>query len=114
MDIVSFETAKRLRDAGFPQPETVELGQFWYSAGELWLIQAPFRTGIHPFKWFASYPAYAPELTEMLKELPTHNLVFRHDKKEWACVPTTDTATISNATSASEAVAAAWLLAFEA
>jgi len=29
-DIVSFETAKRLRDAGFPQPEFAT-GQIWYN-----------------------------------------------------------------------------------
>lgn len=30
MKNVSFETAKALRDAGFPQPEPAE-GQFWYN-----------------------------------------------------------------------------------
>lgn len=29
-NIVSFETAKRLKDAGFPQPE-FDTGQFWYN-----------------------------------------------------------------------------------
>ena len=30
MDIVSFETAKRLKEAGFPQPE-FSTGQMWYN-----------------------------------------------------------------------------------
>lgn len=29
-DIISFETAKALKEAGFPQPE-FETGQFWYN-----------------------------------------------------------------------------------
>lgn len=30
MDIVSFETAKKLKEAGFPQPSP-EFGQMWYA-----------------------------------------------------------------------------------
>lgn len=38
MKNVSFETAKALRDAGFPQPEPAE-GQFWYDAGAgVWVV----------------------------------------------------------------------------
>jgi hypothetical protein len=33
MDIVSFETAKRLKEAGFPQP-TPAPGQFWHEGNE--------------------------------------------------------------------------------
>jgi len=37
MDIVSLETAVKLKEAGFPQPEPV-IGQFWYGVDEKLLV----------------------------------------------------------------------------
>lgn len=72
--MLSFETAKRLREAGFPQPETVEDGQFWYSCGQrLWFIQSPYKMGIAPERWFECYPYFAPTAADIMKEI--HRLV---------------------------------------
>ena len=73
---VSFETASRLKAAGFPQPETVQEGQFWYSCivrktreRELRYINQFDRTGILPTEFFACYPYFAPTATDILAQL---------------------------------------------
>ena len=73
---VSFETAKRLFETGFPQPETVQEGQFWYSCivrktreRELRYINQFDRTGILPTEFFACYPYFAPTATDILAQL---------------------------------------------
>lgn len=81
-DIVTFETAVRLRDAGFPQP-TPEFGQKWYNPDYglfvVGFIDAPyahatifydsvscvFRKNIPNF----SGCAFAPTATDILREL---------------------------------------------
>lgn len=50
MDIVSFETAKRLKEAGFPQPQPA-FGQAWYAdAVTVFIVVEVF---IHPLAHYA-------------------------------------------------------------
>ena len=81
---VSFETAKRLKAAGFPQPETVQEGQFWYSCivrktreRELRYINQFDRTGILPTEFFACYPYFAPTATDILAALFPAEIQFQ-------------------------------------
>ena len=71
MQHVTFQTAIAMRDAGFPQPETVEHSQSWYSCrDELFIInQKCHHTGISPGLWFACRPAFAPTAPDILREL---------------------------------------------
>jgi len=59
MNTVTFETAKRLKEAGFPQPEP-EFGQVWYSPnGAIRVI------------YIKTYDlVFAPSATDILKEIP--------------------------------------------
>jgi len=81
---VSFETAKRIFETGFPQPETVQEGQFWYSCivrktreRELRYINQFDRTGILPTEFFACYPYFAPTATDILAALFPAEIQFQ-------------------------------------
>lgn len=90
-NIVSFETAKALKDAGFPQPEP-EAGQFWYSAfnGSNWLSIVAHERGkpdvlffcpLYVLDWRHFFgatgvilgedktPGFAPTATDILEQL---------------------------------------------
>lgn len=87
MDIVSFETAKRLKDAGFPQPPPA-FGQFWYDDRDvLFFVVESFDENPIPFNgiWviekggevihvnrgvFSESLIYAPSPTELLEKIP--------------------------------------------
>jgi hypothetical protein len=85
--VVSFETAKALKEAGYPQPE-FETGQIWYDpnrttfavspiAGRLFnLDMGSIRVAYHDSKGFF----YAPSATEIIehvgKENPGSRLYF--------------------------------------
>lgn len=90
MDIVSFETAKRLKEAGFPQPAPAP-GQWWgmdgqltyisdgpvgyltavhYSPGKAPVIQA--HCNAHDFSW----SVFLPTATDILRLLPGHDFYF--------------------------------------
>lgn len=91
LDIVSFETAKQLKEAGFPQPELRD-GQAWYwKHGDPYFLY--YHSSVHallsPIGWahagkrilskerrdiFFSETAYAPTATDILRELPGANL----------------------------------------
>lgn len=84
-NIVSFETAKRLRDAGFPQPN-VERGQSWYNReGSLQIIAhdptypKEFNSLIREHAWI-----FAPTATDILRSLPGYNLAFATENG-WHC-----------------------------
>ena len=76
-DIVSFETAKQLKEAGFPQPMP-EAGQFWYQEfSEAVHICANMRMkgnikcfDMTAITWFDPHPLdgliYAPTVAELL------------------------------------------------
>lgn len=97
---VTFETAKRLKEAGFPQPEP-EFGQFWYhNAGLQIAIMESNDAGGHIGKFirffgtvngslreksffsvsimkiFMKDACFAPTATDILKEIPFVSLSF--------------------------------------
>lgn len=73
MELLSFETAKRLKDAGFTQPDSL-FGQMWYTKDGNILIAINFfssidhRENIIMFNPEEHY--FAPTAAEILKELP--------------------------------------------
>lgn len=69
MQAVTFETAKRLAEAGFPQPSP-DYGQTWYthdgSPGSVTSLS----------KWSDNGEVFAPAATDILRELPGWNLCY--------------------------------------
>jgi len=100
MNHVTFETAVRLKEAGFPQPEPEER-QFWYSqqgithvCRYIWrstrgLMETPPRfagIGTHDpllgtMKWQEKY--FAPTATDILPHL--ENILFFWGGQKWVC-----------------------------
>lgn len=91
-NIVIFETAKRLKEAGFPQPE-FEFGQFWYAPnGNLCVMSGDgiysgearvmLKNGNTMF--IKTYDiVFAPTATDILEHLPGYALKIQ--KSVW-CV----------------------------
>lgn len=92
MDIVSFETAKKLKEAGFPQP-TPAPGQFWHEGNEggLFVIGRVYgdkmtgcyieseRTPQHLVFERATMNGkeiFAPTATDILRLLPDQDFYF--------------------------------------
>ena len=64
MNTVSFETAKRLKEAGFPQPDP-EFGQFWYhNAGSQIAIMESNDAGGHIGKFIRFFGTVNGSLRE--------------------------------------------------
>lgn len=85
---VTFETAKALRDAGFPQPESVAKGQYWYSAngGEDMLfsvvsfLEETTKT-VKKKGWI-----FAPQAHDVLEQLGWEfYLLFDQTAPQWIC-----------------------------
>lgn len=114
---VSFETAKRIFETGFPQPETVQEGQFWYSCivrktreRELRYINQFDRTGILPTEFFACYPYFAPTATDILAQLPSNaNISKPFNAELWLCVYGENEDDWTESDNPAEAAALAWL-----
>ena len=109
MQHVTAQTATALRDAGFPQPETVEHAQSWYSCrDELFIIdQKCHHTGISPGLWFACRPAFAPTATDILRELGLgYGLYVSESGNTFVC---RELSTIWTDENPAEACAKAWL-----
>jgi hypothetical protein len=70
MDIVTFETARRMKSAGFPQPDYVEDGYFYI------LSQDTPVNFVHVSGINTQDAAFAPTATDILLELPDYALVF--------------------------------------
>lgn len=93
-DVVDFETAVRLKEAGFPQPSP-EVGQFWHSQyfGAYWLCVVA-KQATKPFtyllpldviEWGHQFghpgtpedngsPVFAPSITDLLLAISTGGL----------------------------------------
>lgn len=117
IDVVTFETAKRLKDAGFPQPEFAKYGMSTYDLYDngrrhLYGSMADMKLFEH---WI-----FAPSATDILPKLYTGvndgtewSIVFRG--KNWSCVKrqwTERGQSVSawyDAENPAEACAAAWL-----
>lgn len=99
-DFVSFEIAKRLKDAGFPQPKPA-FGQAWYDgiSGTIFLVVETFDDNPEPFNgiWIIEKGGdiqhaerdmfdgflYAPTITDILRELP--GACLRWNGSEFLC-----------------------------
>lgn len=69
LDIVSFETAKKLKEAGFPQPEYVALGFGYTDDGTRFYIEeCRFPMGGVNGMYFA------PTATDILRQIPGADL----------------------------------------
>jgi len=82
-DIATFETAVRLKEAGFPQP-IPEAGQWWYNpdfgvflVGKLYMVDGRLRNIFYPdtgkginkeIRLFVNF-VFAPTATDILREL---------------------------------------------
>ena len=101
MDVVSYETAKRLKAAGFPQPETVFAGFFYF-------VDKP-----DPIAFICCTIApqsnmyYAPSAADILRQMPGAHLMWFG--VEFRCKYRGE----SYDRNPSEACAAEWLRIFE-
>lgn len=88
MNVVTFETAKKLKEAGFPQPE-YKTGQVWYGTAGLTTQIVGTTYGKDSPEFFNPHTAvtqtishhfdftFAPSATDILKELGrTFNLYY--------------------------------------
>jgi len=127
-DILSYETAVRLKEAGFPQPEP-ENGQFWYNpdfgpflVGKLWMVDGRLRNIFYPDtgkvvnKEIRLFPdcVFAPTATDILREMTDVSL--RYSEREdcfwvscWRAAYDSGAIRQTNINSA-EAAAQAWLI----
>jgi len=109
MSVVTFETAKRLKEARFPQPEVFYAAQRSYiENGKNICYVADDGEGIRENEIFA------PSATDILKELPGHTLDY--SEIEWLCrhwIRTEDHRSVVDYgfhnSNPAEACAAAWL-----
>lgn len=71
MDIVSFETAKKLKEAGFPQPEYIALGFGYTDDGVRFYIEECHfpNEGIDGI-------CFAPTATDILRQMPDYAIAF--------------------------------------
>lgn len=86
MDVVSFETAKRLKEAGFPQPTNDLFYKMWYVDGPelcismLGYMAMPYLVPLSfvkkPFLPEYDKMIFAPTATEIMRSLPDIPLVF--------------------------------------
>lgn len=112
------ETARRLKEAGFPQPP-FQVGQSWYdTSGELFWVKCDESPYIHG-EWygddhsgFVEIPhgdeVFAPTATDILLILPGHDMGFYSVENEWTVFDTEMNNIASNENPA-EAAALAWL-----
>jgi hypothetical protein len=92
------ETAKGLKDAGFPQPEKT-YGTFWYDTSDFLVLLSTGATGTPPGQILVMSPGdgvtfltvqsemtgwfFAPTVTDILAHLPGWALEFTEN--EWIC-----------------------------
>ena len=125
MQTVSFETALKLKAAGFQQPE-IETGQVWYnlnSAATLIGLLDPCEKGLRYFYCHSLasgrsqriLPAtddafFAPTATDILRELPSiSNLSKPFNAEWWICIYGENEDDLTQSKNPAEAAAAAWL-----
>ena len=100
MQHVTFDTAKRLKEAGFPQPMP-QAGQFLYGANskELFVILqysdvddilTLAGVGHHArmmekWSWAKGAFVFAPTATDILEQIPTKYVRWNKPKNVWQC-----------------------------
>lgn len=98
MNILSFETAVRLKEAGFPQPKMAYWNCFFYDkSGVLW------RPGSLTF----NPDIFAQTATDILEQLPGY--VIGRGQTHWFCCNEFDKETAFVSDNPHEAAAASWL-----
>jgi len=106
MNVVSFETAKRLKEAGFPQPEK------YYTKGEWFYLSRVCLLCAHDIEdRVTSSNCLAPSATDILKELgKSFHLYYNEKSNGWACwEQSMSSANDRFHDNPAEACAAAWL-----
>lgn len=108
-NIVSFETAKRLKEAGFPQH--ISNNDCWYAAngdcflqwhgGDIWI------GGEMPITREVDAPFFAPTATDILRQIPGDQLAYNGET--WVVFPPNDDLRDWEHENPAEACAAAWL-----
>lgn len=111
MSAVSFETAKRLKEAGFPQPD-YEFGQLWYSEDER--QQAFVGTGQMELlrQHYVGKMVFAPTATDILEQLGEYWTLRKRGAGNWIVAEQShEERMVSHKIHASphEAAALAWL-----
>lgn len=87
MSHVTFETARRLAEAGYPQPKKPQIGQTWIFS---FLPDTALMIGSQiegPIPWHGLFHAtetFLPTATDILAHLPGWYLTFSNG--EWACL----------------------------
>lgn len=125
-NIVSFETAKRLKEAGFPQPEP-EFGQFWYNGSDLLVvvkylgakewIACPLSGANWTRLFSAAFqrpivfgePVFAPSATDILRELGPGFVLYFDSPGRWVLSENNPYGLCTNHENPAEASAEAWL-----
>jgi hypothetical protein len=137
MDVVSFETAKKLKEAGFPQPEPA-FGQVWYeSAGSPIIVTSGWEAGFafvgprsamtqttYMKRFQEQNGVFAPTATDILRQIQQADEWIRYylepetDEDGRACFlvhredrrqEAFDLINVAGNTNPAEAVAATWL-----
>ena len=120
-DITTFETAVRLKEAGFPQP-TPQPGQFWYDGDkELYVIYCDESPYIHAVfigddhagfcEKQNEYDVLAPTATDILREMPGFCICYldNGNSEGWTTLNYYKEYCTFNAKSPAEAAAEAWI-----
>lgn len=91
-NVVSFETAKALRDAGFLQPKP-EPGQFWYDDTKRLFVIAAVGTTSVTGMWIErgtafqskmnEFDVFAPTATDILEHLGRHFTTSKDSETNW-------------------------------
>ncbi len=109
MDIVSFETAKKIKEAGFPQPHPGDF-QFWYVEDNKnkWEVTVIVKCGGIQEAILNVYGSriFAPTATDIL---PKGFTLYRRENTWHVFPPDTDPFNDWEHESAAEAAAVAWL-----
>jgi hypothetical protein len=102
MTHVTFETAKRLKEAGLPQPKKTEKGQYWFANGELILFAGCEQVEV---RMFEHDMVFAPTATDIMRHLPGWALYYHEGV--WCCALVEDEFVIAEFRSDNPAEAAA-------
>jgi hypothetical protein len=98
-NIVSFETALKLKAAGFPQPKSPSVGDFFYYAKKPVVISAVgegyefvdlvnaggYSCDENDFKDTSDDFVFAPTATDILGQPEMEGFVLMKNKKGWGC-----------------------------